>query len=247
MLSIYIYFLLLSSLYFNSVLSFQGNPNSKGLLLNKASSITHKTEKNNNILNNKIMVRMTAKASTTSNDVNKPSVFSKILAGWGVVGVIGILANALRRVIPIAMQPFKQGDLTPFQLGSYVAWGAYMLYVEGYKAFQLKFCPLVVRRAFTLSENPGIFNWILAGPYSMGLFNATKKRLIVSWGISIGVLGIVAAVKRLAYPWRSIIDGGVVLGLSYGAASLCFQFIKAIFTNEMPDIDPCLPVKNKKE
>merc|ERR1712146_342569 len=123
---------------------------------------------------------MAAESSSSPIKTGRSStIFGKILAGWGVLGVIGILANALRRVIPIALQQ--------------------------------KFCPLVVKRAFTLADNPGFFNWLLAGPYSMGLFNATKKRLIVSWGISIGVVGIVAAVKRLSYPWRSIIDGGVVL------------------------------------
>ena len=192
-------------------------------------------------MNTVITAAATDKSVTTTN----PSLWSKVLAGWGVLGVVGIIGNALRRVIPIALQPFKQNDLTPIQLATYVVWGAYMLYVEGYKAFQLKFSPLVVRRAFTLADNPGVFNWLLAGPYSMGLFGATKKRLIVSWSISIGVFGIVSVVKRLGYPWRSIIDGGVVLGLSYGTASICVQFIQALF-GKLPDIDPCLPEKSKK-
>ena len=47
----------------------------------------------------------------------------------------------------------------------------------------------------------------------MGLMHATKKRRIISWSISIGVAFIVAVVKRLPYPWRSIVDAGVVTGL----------------------------------
>ena len=42
--------------------------------------------------------------------------------------------------------------------------------------------------------------------------------MIVSWSVSIGVAVIVAAVKRLSYPWRNIVDAGVVVGLSWGAA-----------------------------
>lgn len=46
--------------------------------------------------------------------------------------------------------------------------------------------------------------------YSMGLFHATRKRLIVSWSFIFGIATIVAAVKRLPYPWRSVIDGETI-------------------------------------
>jgi hypothetical protein len=79
---------------------------------------------------------------------------------------------------------------------------AIFAYVEGYKAFQLKFSPLVVQRAMTLSRSPPppLHHTLLAPFYSMGLFHASKKRKIVSWSISIGVAFIVGAVKRLPYP-----------------------------------------------
>ena len=71
----------------------------------------------------------------------------------------------------------------------------YRAYAEGYKAFQLKFAPLVVRRSFTIVEDPSILKIVLAGPYSMGLFGATKKRKIVSWSITGGVFILAAVVK----------------------------------------------------
>lgn len=79
---------------------------------------------------------------------------------------------------------------------------AMFAYAEGYKAFQLKFSPLVVQRAMTLSRSPSppLHHTLLAPFYSMGLFHASKKRKIVSWSISIGVAFIVGAVKRLPYP-----------------------------------------------
>jgi hypothetical protein len=122
---------------------------------------------------------------------------------------------------------------------------AFFAYAEGYKGFQLKFSPLVVKRSSTLvvgtrqGNNP--INYLLAPLYSMGLINATKKRLIISWSVSIGVAMIVALVKRLPPISRCILDAGVVVGLTWGSASILFYYIKSIITGKDPSIDPCLP------
>ena len=119
-----------------------------------------------------------------------------------------------------------------------------MGYAEGYSAFQKKFSPLVVKRAMGLSSRPSPLNILLAGPFSMGLFAATKKRVLVSWCISAGVFGVVKVVKILPYPYRSIIDAGVVVGLSYGLVSILIIGGKAILTGREPDCDACFPSKN---
>lgn len=126
-----------------------------------------------------------------------------------------------------------------------------MAYVEGFKGFQQKFSPLVVKRALTLdargggapgsaSSRPGFLRLVLAGPYSMGLFHASKKRRIVSWSLTTGVLCLVQLVKRLPYPWRSIVDAGVVVGLSYGMLSICVIWARALMGTP-PAIDPAMP------
>jgi len=130
-----------------------------------------------------------------------PSVFLASL--WGSGGVIYILAKAIKRVVPIAMEPFTEGavPLSQVQLGIYVVTCLWFAYVEGYKGFQTKFSPLVVKRSLTLQPGKsGILHFLLAPLYSMGLFHASKKRKIVSWSVTIGVAAIVAAVKRLPYP-----------------------------------------------
>jgi hypothetical protein len=104
-----------------------------------------------------------------------------------------------------------------------------MAYAEGYKAFQLKFSPMVVQRAFSICDSPNIFNCVLAGPYSMGLFGASRKRMIVSWCITAGVFSLVKVVKMLPYPYRSIVDAGVVTGLSWGTLSIVVLCVKALF------------------
>lgn len=118
-----------------------------------------------------------------------------------------------------------------------------MAYAEGFKGFQKKFSPLVVKRALTLDARGGAkgpLRLLLAGPYSMGLFHATKKRLCVSWGLTTGVLCLVQLVKRLPYPWRSIVDAGVVVGLSYGMLSICMIWARALM-GSAPAIDPAMP------
>ena len=168
--------------------------------------------------------------------------FSRIaLATWSVLQVVLVIGNAVRRLVPIALQPFAQKDLVPYQWGLYGAWVLYMIYNEGYQAFQLKFSPLLVKRAYLLKDNLTFMRVLFAGPYSMGLFGATKKRMIVSWAVSTGVFALVAIVKRLPYPWRSIIDAGVVAGLTYGTLATVAIFIRGLF-GVLPSADPCLPL-----
>ena len=125
---------------------------------------------------------------------------------------------------------------------AYIVTCLWFAYVEGYKGFQLKFSPLVVARSFTLSPSSPIHHILFAPLYSMGLFHATKKRMIVSWSVSIGVAAIVAAVKRLPYPWRNIVDAGVVVGLSWGSISMFGGYIISLVTGIAPiDVDPALP------
>merc|ERR1719223_201392 len=156
-----------------------------------------------------------------------------------------ILARAMKRIVPIALEPFSTGaiGLSRFQLGSYIAMCLWFAYVEGYKGFQLKFSPLVVARAQTLKPfNGSPIHHILFGPfYAMGLFHATKKRKIVSWSVSTGVAVIVAAVKKLPYPWRNIVDAGVIVGLSWGSLSIMIGWVKAAILGVKSNFDPALP------
>ncbi len=66
--------------------------------------------------------------------------------------------------------------------------------------------------------------------------------MIVSWSVSIGVAVVVAAVKRLPYPWRNIVDAGVVIGLTWGSISILGGYIISLVTGIAPiDVDPSLP------
>ena len=117
----------------------------------------------------------------------------------------------------------------------------FFAYVEGYGAFQKKFSPMVVERAMTLKDGHGsLANVALAPFYSMGLMHATRKRKIVSWTISLSVAMLVGIVKRLPYPWRSIVDAGVCTGLCWGGASIVAFYARALM-GKPPGVDPQLP------
>jgi hypothetical protein len=127
---------------------------------------------------------------------------------------------------------------------AYVATCLWFAYVEGYKGFQTKFSPLVVTRSFTLvpvKNGTKWYHFLLAPFYSMGLMHATRKRQIVSWSVSLGVVAIVAAVKRLPYPYRNIIDAGVVAGLTWGSLSIFILYARSWLTGKPPTIDAAMP------
>ncbi len=120
-----------------------------------------------------------------------------IAVAWGVCGFLSILASAIKRLAPIALQPMLQRDLSWLQWGFYGGSMGLFAYVEGYGAFQKKFSPMVVERAMTLKQSTSPLHIALAPFYSMGLMHATKKRKIVSWSVSMSVAVIVGVVKRL--------------------------------------------------
>lgn len=102
----------------------------------------------------------------------------------------------------------------------------------------------MVKRSFTLIPGKNGTSWIhflLAPLYSMGLIHATRKRQIVSWSVTCGVAAIVAAVKRLPYPYRNIVDAGVVTGLTWGSLSIAVLYVKSWITGMPPAGDAALP------
>jgi len=133
---------------------------------------------------------------------------------------------------------------------AYIVTCLWFAYVEGYKGFQTKFSPLVVKRSLTLQPGKNGTSWyhfLLAPFYSMGLMHATKKRKIVSWSVTTGVAVIVAAVKRAPYPYRNIVDAGVVAGLTWGSLSILLLYVKAFITGKPPAIDAALPEGAKSD
>ncbi|MGB0678985.1 MAG: hypothetical protein ACPGUV_04930 [Polyangiales bacterium] len=150
----------------------------------------------------------------------------RVWAGWwGIIGVSALLMQALWRLTPHALAPWRDGTLSPAQQALYVGWVGLNAYSEGYRAFQLRFCPRVLRRSLQLSTLPA-GQWLprlLAPAYCMGLAWAPRRRMLISWLVLLLIVLAVVLVRRTPQPWRGIIDGGVVVGLAWGWVALWWQ------------------------
>ena len=164
----------------------------------------------------------------------------KLAAGWGVLGVVALLVEAELRLAPKAAEVLM-GSLSPVQWAIVIAWVAFMGYVEGWHGFHLRFSPRVVARAATLIDHPTAARVLLAPLFCMSLFHASRRGLVVAWGVWIGVVALIVAVSTMAPPWRGIIDVGVAVGLGIGTLSLGWHAARAL-AGKLPAISPDLPV-----
>lgn len=150
-----------------------------------------------------------------------------------------LLMQAIVRLFPVGIEALKM-HLEIWHWIALVIIITFMAYSEGYKAFQKAFCPRVASRARHLSNNPYFFHVLLAPAFCMGFFHATKKRIIISVCITLGVIILILLVRMAPQPWRGIIDLGVVVGLSWGVVALLYFTIRAFMTTSF-EYPPDLP------
>lgn len=158
---------------------------------------------------------------------------------WGIAGVLALLVQAIYRLTPYALEAID-AQLGTVESAVLVAWVAINAYSEGYRGFHKMFAPRVIARAQALDANPRPLLVLLAPLFCMGLIHATRKRLIVSWVLTLGIVGFVIVVRRLDQPWRGIIDAGVVVGLGAGVVSTLYFLVLALAGRPMP-VSPDLP------
>mmetsp|Transcript_112334 Transcript_112334/g.350042 ORF Transcript_112334/g.350042 Transcript_112334/m.350042 type:complete len:183 (+) Transcript_112334:90-638(+) len=163
-----------------------------------------------------------------------------VASAWAVLGVAAFLLNGLRRVLPAALLPFQLG-LGFAGWTAYVLTGVFFAYAEGYRGFQQRFSPLVVSRALLLDAQQPPVRQVLAPVYAMAFFHAKRRRKVTSFALIFGIFAVVALVKRLPYPFRSILDGGVCIGLAWGIGSILAIYLRSLSTGRAPTADPCLP------
>jgi hypothetical protein len=141
-------------------------------------------------------------------------------AAWGLAGTAAILARAVWRLAPFAAQVLAERELTALQWLFAGAWICFMGLFEGYRIFQRGFAPRVVARACHLARQPRLLDATLAPAFCMGLLRASRRRLVTSWTVLAGVVALVLGVRRLAQPYRGIVDAGVVVALAWGVVAL---------------------------
>ncbi len=163
----------------------------------------------------------------------------KLIATWGIFGITFLIGRALWTLTPIAVDTVQNYDLLWWHWVLMVSWVLFNAYAEGYRGFHLRFSPRTVARAFYLADHPTPLRVVLAPLFCMGLFGATKKVLIISWGILVAVVLLVIWVRSMADPWRGIVDAGVVVGLGLGLLSIQGYFVQGLFGRKV-DHDPCV-------
>jgi len=143
---------------------------------------------------------------------------------WGLGGVLFILLFAVYRLAPMAFA-LENFTLSILHWAALVFSVVYMAYAEGYKGFHLGFAPRVVLRAIYLSKHPNTTHVILAPLFCMGFIYATRKRQLLSIGLTLMIICFIALVRMTPQPWRGILDAGVVVGLSMGIVSILYFLV----------------------
>lgn len=142
--------------------------------------------------------------------------------------MLALLVQAIWRLTPLALEPLQTGELSAAQSALYVGWVLFSMYTEGYRGFQKRFSPRVVARALHLVRHPRPLHVLLAPLFCMSLFHATRRTLAGAWGVTCMVIVLVVLIRYLPQPWRGIIDGGVVIGLLWGAVALVVYALRAL-------------------
>jgi hypothetical protein len=159
---------------------------------------------------------------------------------WGIVGVLLLLCFALYRLAPMAFE-LAEIELSALHWSALVFSIIYMAYAEGYKGFHKGFAPRVVVRASFLKNNPKPLHILLAPLFCMGYIHATRKRQLLSIGLTLMIICFIFLARTLAQPWRGILDAGVVVGLGIGILSICYFLALARFRPEALTMSPEVP------
>ncbi len=158
---------------------------------------------------------------------------------WAIGGVLTLLAQALVRLGPIALEPLRTGALSPSLLVVYCGWVLVNLYLEGYRGFQLRFVPRVIARAQHLaSRSDATLLTVLFAPlFAMAFFGAKRRAVIAAWALTCAIVVAVLLVRALPPPYRGLVDAGVVAGLGYGTANLVYAALAQLIAPR-PTADP---------
>ncbi|HEY5717632.1 MAG TPA: hypothetical protein VIS52_04000 [Motiliproteus sp.] len=167
------------------------------------------------------------------------AVLGIVAASWGLGGTLAILGWAVYRLGLIGLETFSH-TLSWYHWVVLVVWVLFMAHSEGYKGFQRGFSPRVAARIAYLKQHPTLLRTLLAPLFCMGFFGIQRRRQIVTFCLTLGIIGLVQLVSMLTQPWRGIVDIGVVVGLAWGIVSLAI-FTAQAFTDASFNHSPQMP------
>ena len=154
-------------------------------------------------------------------------IFGIIGSIWGFVGVSLILLHGITCVYPYVVT-LDFSKMFWYHYLSLIISIIFLGYAEGYKGFQLSFSPRVAQRLKLVFKNPSFVNVVLSPLFCMGFFGISKKRMKITYILTITIIFLIIIIERISEPWRGIIDTGVLVGLSWGLLSFWFFCLKPI-------------------
>lgn len=159
---------------------------------------------------------------------------------WGLGGIFLLLGFAILRLGSVAAEALGM-PLDSVHVLVLVPWVVYMLWAEGYKGFYRGFAPRVVARAHYLMNNPRPLHVLLAPLFCMGYIHATRRRQLLSIGLTSMIVFFVVLIRMLPQPWRGIVDTGVVAGLVFGVLSIVYFLLRLLRDPGSYDVDTDVP------
>ncbi len=160
-------------------------------------------------------------------------------AVWAVFGFSWVLLDAILRLGILAWRGLSAG-LEPLQWLCLIIFIVFMGYTEGYRGFQKMYAPRTAARAYYLFNHPSLWSGLLAPLFCMGFFRATRRPLLVAWVGTALIVALIVSLQFLPDPWRSIVDAGVVVGLTWGLAAFLRDVIRAFGSGQYP-VSPEVP------
>jgi len=171
-----------------------------------------------------------SKASQAVPTVSASPALGRFAAAWGILGFSALLGEAFYKVMPFVIDLFQM-PLSPLHWVALISWVAFMAYSEGYRGFQKHYSPRFAARLRWLREHANVKQALLAPLFCMCFFGTTRKRKIVAYCLTSGIVLLVIAIKFLPQPWRGIVDVGVIVGLGWGLLSVYVYTWQALVLN----------------
>lgn len=176
----------------------------------------------------------TLPADLPPRKTSRPTLPGTIAVTWGVSGFVLLMGFALWRLTPLALESFAY-EWRWYHVAVFVLNLVFMAWTEGYRGFQQAFSPRLAARCHYLLSRASWPQALLAPLVVMNFTHATRRRMIIAWTLTIGIVAVVLIYRQLPQPWRGILDAGVVLGLAWGLVATLSHVLRALRNGPMAD------------
>ena len=159
------------------------------------------------------------------------TVTGVIAAAWATIGLLLLLGLATWRLSLHAIEALQMSLSWKHWL-IFITFLLFMAYSEGYKGFQKSFSPRFAARAKYLLYSNTLPQLLLAPLFCMGYFHASKRRMVVTYVLTIVIIIFILSFRLVPQPWRGLLDAGVVVGLTWGMVTSIIFCTKAFTDNQ---------------